>query len=155
LAESRRLGPPPPGLPGPARPSRSHRLEPGCDGCLHGALSRGGEKTGKNPTDRGKQGTKRHLVVDRQGIPLAILLTAANVNEVTMLEATLDAIVPIKRPYGRPRKRPDKLHADKGYASKKNRAALRERGIAPRIARKGKESKQKLGRHRWVIERTH
>jgi transposase len=94
-------------------------------------------------------------VVDRQGIPLAILLTAANVNETTMLEPTIDAIQPIKGPTGRPRKRPDKLHADKGYESKKNKAALRKRGIAPRIARKGVESKQKLGRHRWVVERTH
>ena len=94
-------------------------------------------------------------MVDCQGIPLAILLTAANVNETTMLEPTLDAIDPIKRPRGRPRKRPDKLHADKGYESKKNKAALRRRGIAPRIARKGIESKQRLGRHRWVVERTH
>jgi transposase len=94
-------------------------------------------------------------VVDRQGIPLAILLTAANVNETTMLESTIDAIQPIKRPTGRPRKRPDKLHADKAYESKKNKAALRKRGIASRIARKGIESKQKLGRHRWVVERTH
>lgn len=94
-------------------------------------------------------------MVDRQGIPLAILLTAANVNETTMLEATIDAIEPIKRPRGRPRKRPDKVHADKGYASKKNRAALRSRGITARIARKGVESKEKLGRHRWVVERTH
>lgn len=82
-------------------------------------------------------------------------MTAANVNETTMLEPTIDAIEPIKRPTGRPRKRPDKLHADKGYESKKNKAALRRRGIAPRIARKGVESKQKLGRHRWVVERTH
>ena len=94
-------------------------------------------------------------MVDSQGIPLAILLTAANVNETTMLELTLDAINPIKRPRGRPRKRPDKLHADKGYESKKNKAALRRRGITPRIARKGVESKERLGRHRWVVERTH
>jgi transposase len=94
-------------------------------------------------------------VVDRQGIPLAILLTAANVHETTMLETTIDAIQPIHRPRGRPRRRPDKLHADKGYASKKNQAALRQRRIQPRIARKGIESKQKLGRHRWVVERTH
>jgi transposase len=118
-------------------------------------LSRGGEKTGKNPTDRGKQGTKRHLIVERQGIPLAILLTAANVNETTMLVQTVDAIEPIKRPRGRPRKRPAKLHADKGYESRKNKAALRKRGITPRIARKGVDPKDKLGRHRWVIERTH
>ena len=94
-------------------------------------------------------------MVDSQGIPLAILLTAANVNETTMLEPIVDAIAPIKRPRGRPRKRPDKLHADKGYESKKNKAALRRRGITPRIARKGVESKEKLGRHRWVVERTH
>jgi IS5 family transposase len=90
-------------------------------------------------------------VVDRKGIPLAILLTAANVNDTTMLEATLDAIEPVQRP----RKRPDKLHADKGYESKKNKAALRQRGITPRIARKGVESKERPGRHRWVVERTH
>ena len=94
-------------------------------------------------------------MVDREGIPLAIVLTAANVNETTMLETTVDAIKPIKRPRGRPRKRPDKLHADKGYESKKNKAALRKRGIIPRIARKGVESKERLGRHRWVVERTH
>lgn len=94
-------------------------------------------------------------MVDREGTPLTILLTAANVNETTMLEATVDAVQPIKGRTGRPRKRPDKLHADKGYDSKKNRAALRQRGITPRIARKGVESKQRLGRYRWVIERTH
>jgi transposase len=66
----------------------------------------------------------------------------------------VDAIKPIKRPRGRPRKRPAKLHADKGYESKKNKAALRRRGITPRIARKGVESKERLGRHRWVVERT-
>ena len=94
-------------------------------------------------------------MVDRKGIPLAIVLTAANVNDTTMLEATIDAIDPIKQPRGRPRKRPEKLHADKGYQSKKNKAALRKRGITPRIARKGVESKEKLGQHRWVVERTH
>jgi len=155
LAEGGCLGPPPSSLVGSTRPGRSDRLEPSLHRCFDGTLSRGGEKTGKNPTDRGKQGTKRHVVVDRQGIPLAIVLTAANVNETTMLEPTLDEIDPIKRPRGRPRKRPEKLHADKGYDSKKNRAALRRRGIIPRIARKGIESKEKLGRHRWVVERTH
>lgn len=82
-------------------------------------------------------------------------MTGANVNDTKMLEQTVDAIEPIKRPRGRPRKRPVKLHADKGYESKKNKAALRRRGITPRIARKGVESKERLGRHRWVVERTH
>lgn len=52
------------------------------------------------------------------------------------------------------RRRPDKLHADKGYDSVGNRTALGERGIASRIARRGVESSQRLGRHRWVVERT-
>lgn len=94
-------------------------------------------------------------MVDREGTPLKLLLTAANVNETTMLAATVDAVHPIKGRRGRPRKRPNKLHADKGYDSKQNRAALRQRGITPRIARRGVESKQRLGRHRWVVERTH
>ena len=123
-------------------------------GCGDGARTKRGEQTGPNPTDRGKSGTKRHLVVDQNGIPLAIRLTAANVNEVTQLTATLDALAPIKRPRGRPRKRPKKLHADKGYDSAANRQALRQRGIRPRIARRGIESSEKLGRYRWVVERT-
>jgi IS5 family transposase len=67
-----------------------------------------------------------------------------------VLEELLDAIEPIKRPRGKPRKRPKKLHADKAYDDKKRREALRRRGIKIRIARKGIESSEKLGRHRWV-----
>lgn len=66
----------------------------------------------------------------------------------------VDAIPPLKQKRGRPRKRPAKLHADKGYDSKANRKALRKRGITPRIARRGIESSTKLGKHRWVVERT-
>ena len=55
---------------------------------------------------------------------------------------------------GRPRRRPDKLHADKAYDHKQLRAEVRRRGIAVRIARKGVESSHRLGRHRWVIERS-
>jgi transposase len=52
------------------------------------------------------------------------------------------------------RRRPDKLHADKAYDHRRCRQACHRRGIAPRIARRGVETSQKLGRHRWVIERT-
>lgn len=90
---------------------------------------------------------------DRQGIPLASLQTAANVNEGTVLLDVIDAIPPIKQPTGPPRRRPDKLHGDKAYESRERQAALERRQITPRIARKGIESKTKLGRHRWVIER--
>jgi len=89
-----------------------------------------------------------------QGAPLAALVTAANVNEGTVLEAVVDRIEPIKRPRGRPRKRPDKLHGDKAYDAAGHRRALRARHILPRIARKGVEASQRLGRHRWKVERT-
>jgi transposase len=93
-------------------------------------------------------------VVDRRGVPLAVRHTAANVHDSTMLEVMVDAIEPIRRPQGRPRKRPKKLHAHKAYDAKKCRKELRRRSIKSRIARKGKESSEKLGRHRWVVERT-
>jgi transposase len=87
--------------------------------------------------------------------PLAVTLSGANVHDIKMLEETLDAIEPIKGVRGRPRKRPHKLHADKAYDSCEKRRALRRRGITPRITRKGIESSEKLGRYRWVVERTH
>ncbi len=118
---------------------------------------RGGEHTGPNPTDRGKRGSKYHVLVDRQGIPLAVQLTAANVHDSKLLERLVDAVQPIRRPTGapgRPRKRPAKLHADKGYDFAEKRRALRRRGITPRIARRGVESSARLGRYCWVVERT-
>ena len=118
---------------------------------------KGGEATGPNPTDRGKAGSKYHLVVDRTGIPLAIRLSSANAHDATQLLPLVDAIPPIIGPRGkpgRPRKRPVKLHADKAYDYPALRRALRARGITPRIARRGIESSERLGRHRWVVERS-
>src|SRR5215212_2695977 len=109
----------------------------------------GGEKTAKNPTDKGKQGSKRHVVLDRGGVPLAGIHTAANVHDSKVLEEAVDAIEPIRKPRGRPLKRPKKVHADKGYDFDRCRKALRKRGITPRIARRGIESSERLGRHRW------
>ena len=71
-----------------------------------------------------------------------------------VFEALLDAIAPIKQPNGRRRKRPAKLHADKAYDIPRCRQALRQRHIRCRIARKSIDSSERLGRHRWVIERT-
>jgi transposase len=96
-------------------------------------------------------------VVDRRGIPLVIRLSAANVHDSRLFEELVDGIPPILGPRGRagrPRKRPLKLHADKAYDIPRCRRHLRRRGIRCRIARKGVESSQKLGRHRWVVERT-
>ena len=106
----------------------------------------------------------RHLVVDAHGIPLAVLVSAANVHDSKMMLATVDAIEPIRaKTRGRPRRRPHKLHADKGYDYRHLRLALRKRRppyaalgarVIPRIARCGVEPKNRLGRYRWVVERT-
>jgi transposase len=70
---------------------------------------RGGAETGPNPVDRGKCCSKYHLVVDRNGIPLAVRLSAANVHDSNLLEPIVDAIPAVVGPRGRPgrpRKRP-------------------------------------------------
>ncbi len=66
----------------------------------------------------------------------------------------VDAVPLIRTPTGRRRKRPAKLHADKAYDIPRCRRALSRRRIKVRIARRGIESSQRLGRHRWVVERT-
>ena len=122
------------------------------------ARKKGGDRIGKNPTDRGKPASKRHLVSDRKGVPLTVALTvaltAANVHDSRVFEEMVDAVEPVRRPgRGRPRKRPEKPHADRGYDFPRCREALRRRGIKVRIARRGVDSSEKLGRHRWVVER--
>ncbi|WP_244173589.1 IS5 family transposase [Streptomyces recifensis] len=113
-----------------------------------------GPLTGPNPTDRGKNGSKIHLVTDRNGLPISIGISAANLHDSQDLEPLVRGIPPIRSPRGPRRRRPGRLHADKGYDYDRLRTWLRSRGITPRIARKGIESSQRLGRHRWVVERT-
>jgi transposase len=116
-----------------------------------------GELTGANPVDRGKPGSKYHLVIDANGIPLTVGLSAANTHDSQLLEPLVDAIPAVIGPRGRPgrpHRRPAKLHADKGYDDPICRRVLRHRGISPRIARRGVESSQRLGRHRWKVERS-
>ena len=99
---------------------------------------RGGAHTGPNPTDRGKAGSKLHLLIDGQGLPLAISLSGANVHDSKQLEATVDAVPGVRNGRrGRPRRRPAKLYADKGYDFGRCRRALIHRRIVPRIARRG------------------
>src|SRR5512147_1807722 len=154
LAEGRRVGAAAPGPARPAGPGERDRLgsllarQRFCSG------QKGGELTGPNPTDRGKPGSKRHVLVDANGLPLAVALTPANGHDSIMLAPVLDAVPPIRQCAGRPCKRPRKLYADKGYDYHRCRRACRGRGIIPRIARRGVESGERLGRHRWVVERT-
>jgi IS5 family transposase len=74
--------------------------------------------------------------------------TAANVHDSTVFEELVDSVLPVKGKRGRPRKRPDKLHADKGYDYPRCRRFLSKRGIKVRIARRGLESSERLGRWR-------
>ncbi len=154
MAGRRCLGLAPPRPAGSARASRCDRLAP----CLAGQRVRAGldrgEKTGSNPADRGRPGSKRHVLTDAKGIPLAIQLTAANVHDSRVFEDLIDAVLPVRQRRGRPRSRPAKLHADKAYDVPRCRAVLRRRRIKARIARRGVDSSERLGRHRWVVERT-
>jgi transposase len=80
-------------------------------------------------------------------------VSAANLNDHLVLADALDAVTPIRQRLGRPRRRPVKLHADKGYDYRSCRRLLAKRNITARIARRGIESATRLGRHRYVIER--
>ena len=143
------------GTAGPARQERQGGLVESELGFSERARQKGGEAVGPNPTDRAKPGSKHHLLTDGNGFPLAAVLTAANVHDSKVFEELVDAIVPIKRSgRGRPRKRPEKLHADKAYDFPRCREVLRHRSIKVRIARRGKDTSERLGRHRWVVERT-
>jgi len=140
-------------LAGRVGPSRRRRLVSGGDRQLLCAGHFWGEKTGPNPTDRGKNGSKRHLIVDGNGAPLAIEHTGANVHDSEMAMPLVHAIEPIKRPQGRPRKRPEAVYADRAYdAQEKIREPLRSLGIVPMIAKRNTDHGSGLGKIRWVVE---
>ncbi|WP_407973045.1 IS5 family transposase [Burkholderia pyrrocinia] len=117
--------------------------------------SPGGPGSRPQPDRSGKHGSKRHIAVDTHGIPLAVTVTGANRHDSIAFESTLDAIPAVRGLNGQPRKRPGKLHAGKGYDFARCRSYLRQRGIKARAARRGVESSKRLGRYRWVVERTH
>lgn len=138
---------------GRVRPGRRHRLVGGCDRQLLSAGHFGGAKTGPNPTNRDKNGSKRHLIVDGNGTPLVIEQSGANVHDSEMARPLVDAIEPIKRPQGRPRKRPEVVYADRAHdAEAKIREPLRRRGIIPMIAKWNTEHGSGLGTIRRVVE---
>ena len=118
------------------------------------AGEKGGSQTGPSPVDRGRRGSKQHLLVDGSGLPLAWALTGGNRNDITQLLALLDQVPPVRGRPGRPRRRPDSVIADRGYDHDKYRRLVWQRGIKPLIARRQTEHGSGLGRHRWVVERT-
>ena len=118
------------------------------------AGEKGGSETGPSPVDRARNGSKHHLLVDATGIPLAWTVTGGNRNDVTQLIPLLERVPPVRGKVGRPRRRPDRVTADRGYDHDKYRRQLRQRGIKPEIARRKTEHGSGLGRYRWVVERT-
>jgi IS5 family transposase len=94
------------------------------------------------------------VLTDRGGVPLVALHSGANRHDSIIFDQLLDAVPSIRQPNQRRRKRPEKLHADRAYDIPRCRQALRRRHIRIRIAPKGVDSSERLGRHRWVVERT-
>ncbi len=106
---------------------------------------RGGELTGPNPTDRGKRGTKYHIVVSTEGWPVGASASAANVNDTQMFpELRRLALVACAR-IGR-------LSADAGYDSADNRWLCLREGLQPVIRHKGTEHGSGLGVVRSIVE---
>ena len=126
----------------------------GGGGCGQRAGEKRGPLTGPNPVDRGKSGSKLHVLTDAGGLPLAVAVSAANTHDSLALIPLVQAIPAIRSRRGPRRRRPAKLHGDKGYDYPHLRAWLRRRRITPRIARRGVETSTRLGRHRWVVERS-
>lgn len=117
-----------------------------------------GKKTGPNPTDRAKKGTKRSLLTDAAGIPLAVAVDGANRNDHKMMRETLEHIEADRpRPSARARQN---LCLDKGYDYPEVPALAREFGFTAHIRSRGEEAqalkhKARAKARRWVVERTH
>jgi transposase len=114
----------------------------------------GGEDTGPNPTDRGKSGSKHHVLTDARGIPLNATTTAANVNEVQQLLNVRVNMPPVGGKPGPKRQLPERIQGDRGYDSEPLRVLLRWLGVTPVLARRHTEHGSGLGVHRWFVERT-
>lgn len=117
------------------------------DGCITKAPG-GGECAGPSPVDRRKQGMKRSLMVEGDGIPLGRVLAGANRHDSPLLAPTLDklaALGPL----------PDDItvHLDSGYDSGKTRDELADRGLHSQIAHKGEKAPIQASK-RWQVERT-
>lgn len=142
---------------------------------LEGAMSKAplgrgasGEATGKNPTDGAKMGTKRSMLTDGAGIPLAVAVEGANPHDSKLLVATLEGLV-VARPapweeQGASYPSEQHLCLDAAYDSQEVRKELEARSYEPHIspADKKKRSERKVARQhlggrarRWVLERTH
>jgi putative transposase len=118
----------------------------------------GGKKVGKNPTDRGKIGTKRSVLTDGRGVPLGLAVDGANRNDFKLARETIESMA-VERPDAMP-DAPQGKCLDKGYNYDEVRALLDKFGFTAHIRARGEEAqalKQEAGfkAQRWVVERTH
>ncbi len=122
----------------------------------------GGARTGHNPTDRSKLGTKRHILTDKDGIPLSTVIISANThNDVTTVAIdTVDNIV-IKRPSSSPKvkhnQKKQNLCLDKAYHYNEVEQEMVKRGYIPHIRHRREKERIFSTKHpsrRWVVERT-
>ena len=154
LAGARYLAAPPLHFAGLAGSLRAHRLVKRSSGRQFRASGFWGLRTGPNPTDRAKLGSKRHVICDGRGIPLVIQRTGANRNDSQQALALVDAIPFLQGERGRPRHRPDCVLGDRGYDAEAIRQGLRDRRVIPFLAKRNTEHGSGLGRWRWGVERT-
>lgn len=117
------------------------------DGCLTKAPS-GGDKAGRSPVDRGKQGLKRSTMVEGNGVPLHLVSAGANRHDAPLLEPTLAGLTKLE-----PLPAEVTAHLDAAYDGKPSRAVLDRLGFTGQIARKGIPAPLQAGK-RWVVERT-
>jgi transposase len=108
---------------------------------------RAGDLTGANPTDRGKRGTKYHVAVTGDGVPVACAATAANVNDTLVFERLFLAAFAVMARIGT-------VFADKGYDAEGHRALCRSFGAEPCIHKRGRPHGSGLGQKRWPVERS-
>jgi transposase len=108
---------------------------------------RGGDRTGPNPTDRAKRGTKYHVAVDGDGVPVACAATAANVNDTLVFERLFLAAFAVMA-------RIRTVFADKGHDAEHHRDLCRHLGAAPHIHKRGQPRGPGLGGRRWPVERS-
>ncbi|MFE0091987.1 IS5 family transposase [Streptomyces sp. NPDC058992] len=120
----------------------------------HVRAKNGGELTGPSPVDRGKAGSKMHVLSDGHGLPLIVGVSAANTHDSPGLKPMVAGLLSRHDPHRGRHYKPRKLHADKAHDTPELRKWLPGNRIAVRIARKGIESSERLDRRRWVIERT-
>ncbi|KAA5533999.1 transposase [Roseiconus nitratireducens] len=111
-------------------------------------------KVGPNPTDRGRCGSKLNVMTDRAGIPLAVIVSAANDHDIRfILPLVLLAFPVVGGAPGRPRIKPDLVRADQGYTSKDLLDLLASVGIEAEIPQQGTAHCEGLGKRRWPVER--